>query len=137
MRSPRIAVSAAVLRGGRVLLVERGRAPARGLWSLPGGHVAWGETLRQAAGREVEEETGLTIVAGKLLAVHEVIQPRHHFVLHVFRARVARSSAEAKAGSDARRVRWASALDLRRLRTTDGLAALLEPQLRRRTARFP
>jgi len=125
MRVPKIAVSAVVTRGGRVLLVERGRAPARGFWSLPGGSVAWGEALRQAVEREVREETGLAVRAGKLLTVHEVLQPGHHYVLHVYRAR-ARRRDEPRAGSDARRVRWASRSELRRLRSTEGLRELLE-----------
>lgn len=49
---------------GRVLLLKRTRAPWRGLWGFPGGHVESGETLRQAVVREVWEETGLRVIAG-------------------------------------------------------------------------
>ncbi|HEX5816079.1 MAG TPA: NUDIX domain-containing protein, partial [Methylomirabilota bacterium] len=56
--APRVGVGAVVLHEGRVLLVRRGRAPALGLWSVPGGLVELGETTVDAARREVEEETG-------------------------------------------------------------------------------
>jgi len=54
------AVSVAVVRGGRVLLVRRARAPSQGLYAFPGGKVETGETLERAARRELLEETGLT-----------------------------------------------------------------------------
>src|SRR5262249_19102285 len=57
---PRAAVSGAIFRGGQVLLVQRGRAPAKGLWSLPGGHIETGETAAEALVRELMEETGIT-----------------------------------------------------------------------------
>lgn len=55
------AVSAAIHRGGRFLLVKRGRAPSRGLYAFPGGRVEDGETREDAVRREVEEETGLRL----------------------------------------------------------------------------
>ena len=56
---PIVAVSLALVRGGRALIARRARAPMRGVYSLPGGAVEIGETLRQAAARELQEETGL------------------------------------------------------------------------------
>lgn len=64
------AVSVALLRAGRVLLVRRGRAPSRGLYAFPGGRVEPGETVEAAARRELQEETG--IVAGGLAVVGEI-----------------------------------------------------------------
>jgi len=61
--TPHAAVGAVVMREGKVLLVKRSNAPQKGKWSLPGGSVELGETLKEAAEREVKEETGLTIKA--------------------------------------------------------------------------
>jgi ADP-ribose pyrophosphatase YjhB (NUDIX family) len=58
---PYLAVSAAIFRDGRVLIVRRGRAPSQGIYTLPGGGVEVGETLEAAVVREVREETGLEI----------------------------------------------------------------------------
>ena len=56
---PILAVSAAIIRGGKVLVVRRARPPAAGLYTLPGGGVEVGETLIEAVRREVREETAL------------------------------------------------------------------------------
>ena len=61
---PQVAVGAIVINDGRVLLVKRSQPPSKGLWAIPGGRVELGETLKQAAEREIIEETGLTIRAG-------------------------------------------------------------------------
>src|ERR1700689_4375459 len=58
---PYLAVSAAIFREGRVLIVRRARPPAHGLYTLPGGGVELGETLEEAVAREVREETGLEV----------------------------------------------------------------------------
>lgn len=56
---PVLAASIAVFRDGKVLLAQRGKAPALGLWSLPGGRIEPGEQLAEAALRELQEEVGL------------------------------------------------------------------------------
>src|SRR3979490_1722595 len=58
---PQLAVSAAIFRDGKILLVRRARSPAKGFYSLPGGRVEFGETLHTALHREVDEETRLKI----------------------------------------------------------------------------
>jgi ADP-ribose pyrophosphatase len=66
---PIVAVGAAVCRDGRVLIVQRGKAPSKGVWTVPGGAVDLGETMRQAAAREVLEETGLQIQVGEVVGI--------------------------------------------------------------------
>lgn len=73
--SPQVAVGAIVVRDNKVLLVKRSQSPGQGLWAIPGGRVELGETLQQAAEREILEETGLKIRAGDPLYTFEVIEP--------------------------------------------------------------
>ncbi|WP_438276193.1 NUDIX hydrolase [Nitrobacter sp.] len=87
---PRLAVSAAIFRDGRVLLVRRARPPGKGLHSLPGGRVEFGETMAKALHREVAEEVGLRIEIAGPAGWREVIpaEPGHgHFVVMAFAAR--------------------------------------------------
>jgi 8-oxo-dGTP diphosphatase len=87
---PQLAVSAAIFRDGKVLLVRRARSPAKGFYSLPGGRVEYGETLHAALHREVDEETGLRIEIVGLAGWREVL-PRAagsgHYVILSFAAR--------------------------------------------------
>ena len=70
---PKLAVSACIWRGGKVLLVQRAKPPA-GLWAFPGGHVEPGETLHFAAARELREETGMTAEFSGLVGLYDVIR---------------------------------------------------------------
>jgi ADP-ribose pyrophosphatase YjhB (NUDIX family) len=108
VNAPEVCVGAVVVHDGRLLLVRRGRGAAVGLWSIPGGRVEWGETLAEAAVREVTEETGLHVVVEEWLGWVERIAPEHHFVIHDFRAALAPGSGPeaAVAGDDAAAVRW-------------------------------
>jgi 8-oxo-dGTP diphosphatase len=72
--TPRAAVGAVVMREGRVLLVKRSNAPQRGKWAFPGGSVKLGETLQEAAEREVKEETGLTIKVNDPVFTFDLIE---------------------------------------------------------------
>lgn len=108
-RRPAIGVSVACWRQGRVLLVQRGRPPLKGMWSLPGGHVEYGEAIRAAAARELAEETGIEAdIVGIVDALDVMVAapaaaaddpPAHHFVLAVYAARW--RAGEPVAGDDA------------------------------------
>ena len=94
----------------RVLLIRRGQPPLLGEWSLPGGVLECGETLREAVVREAREETGLIVEPGEMLGVYERVirgdrgRVRYHYVLIDFLCRPV--GGELKAGSDAADVRW-------------------------------
>lgn len=127
---PLVGTSICVVRQGRALLVRRhDSGPLAGLWSLPGGHVEWGETLREAALRELREETGIEAEICLLLDSVDVIgrdpvgRVRYHYVLTVFGGLW--QAGEARAGGDAAAVQWAGPDDLDRLDMTPGTAALI------------
>ena len=102
---PRIAVGAAVWRGKTaLLLVRRGKEPRLGEWSLPGGAVEPGETLRAALAREVMEETGLAIETGELIDAVDAIGAGFHYVIVDFSAHW--RGGEAKAASDVVDCEW-------------------------------
>jgi ADP-ribose pyrophosphatase YjhB (NUDIX family) len=88
---PQLAVSAAIFRGGKVLLVRRTRSPGKGFYSLPGGRVEFGESLQQALAREVDEETGLRIEIVGLAGWREVLPGGSfsggHYLIMSFAAR--------------------------------------------------
>lgn len=109
---PAVGVGVVVWRGDKVLLIKRGQAPRKGEWGLPGGKQELGETIMQAAVREVREETGLDIAPlGIITAIDAITRDRqkkieyHYTVVEV----VAESrDGEAKAEDDALEVRWAA-----------------------------
>lgn len=129
--APRVGVGAVVLHEGRVLLVRRGRAPALGLWSVPGGLVELGETTVDAARREVEEETGLDVRIAGLVGVLDRVtrdadgRVRYHWVLVDYLA-YPQSNDTITAGSDAAEVRWVTIDEVERLPITDGLADMIK-----------
>jgi ADP-ribose pyrophosphatase YjhB (NUDIX family) len=108
---PLIGVGVVVFKGDRVLLIQRGKAPRIGSWSLPGGRQRLGETVRQAARREVLEESGLDVEIVALLDVVDSLTRddagllEYHYTLVDFLAEW--RSGEASAGSDAAAVAWA------------------------------
>lgn len=113
---PIVGVGAVVVDQGRVLLVKRGSPPLLGEWSLPGGVVELGETLRAAAEREALEETGLIVKAGEVLEVLDRIipgkdgAPQYHYVLIDFLCTP--EGGELRAGGDAADATWAGEREL-------------------------
>src|SRR5437016_13030980 len=113
---PIVGVGAVIIEDNRVLLARRAGPPLQGQWSLPGGVVELGETLRAAAEREALEETGLTVETGEVIEVLDRIipgdggAPQYHYVLVDFLC--SRRSGELRAGGDAAEVAWASEEEL-------------------------
>ena len=116
---PRVAVGAVVFKDDRVLLVRRGKAPAMGQWAIPGGSVRLGETLQAAAEREIREETGIRIVAGKPIYTFDVVDRdaenriRYHYVIIDFEGTY--QGGALRAGDDALEARWVAADELKGL----------------------
>ena len=113
---PRVAAGAIVFKASHVLLVRRGNAPARGQWAIPGGSVKLGESLQQAAEREVREETGLTVRAQAPVYTFDVVERdgaggiRFHYVIIDLLADYV--SGDIQPGDDALEARWVSAPQL-------------------------
>jgi 8-oxo-dGTP diphosphatase len=124
---PTIGVSVCVVQAGRVLLTQRARPPFENMWSLPGGHVQRGESLRDAALRELKEETGINARLGDIIGWNEIIRPEKHIVIAVFAA--GWESGEAVAADDAKAVRWTAHGEIDRLELTPGLSDIVKKAL--------
>ena len=126
---PYLAVSAAIFRAGRVLIVRRGTPPLQGIYTLPGGGVELGETLAEAIAREVLEETGLTIEPLALAGYREVIvrdaegKAERHFVILPFAARYV--AGEIALNAELAEAVWLLPAELSGLKTTEGLAEIV------------
>ena len=127
---PYLAVSAAIIRDRRVLLVRRAGGPGRGLFSLPGGVVELGETLEEAVVREASEETGLRIepiaLAGYRQYISKDAQGRveRHYVILAFVARA--EDGEPVLNGELAEYRWVEPREIEALSTTEGLAAIVK-----------
>ena len=114
----------------KILLVERGKEPLKGYWSLPGGIVETGEKLEEAIRREVAEETGLDVDPYFMFEIFERImpdaegKPEYHYVLIDYLCR--RLSGEPVAASDVSRVAWVSEGELAGYRLTEGTLGVIE-----------
>jgi len=126
---PYIAVSAAIFRNGRVLIVRRAQPPGAGLYTLPGGVVELGETLSEALVREVREETGLEIEPLALVGYRQVItrdangRVERHFVILPFAGRWL--AGEITLNEELAEARWLTQSELFGLATTEGLAEIV------------
>jgi ADP-ribose pyrophosphatase YjhB (NUDIX family) len=121
-----LAVSAAIFRDGKILLVRRARSPAKGLWSLPGGRVEFGETLYAALHREIDEETALKIEIVGLAGWREVVPGTSggHYVIMSFAARWA--SGEPALNDEHDDFNWLAPDGLADFKLTDGLREIVE-----------
>ena len=122
---PEIAVGAVVIHDGHLLLIERGRGPAQGQWSVPGGRVEWGETLAQAVEREVAEETGLRVSCGDCIGWVERIGEAYHYLILDFRATALEPGAPLQAGDDASDAAWVPLSGLDQIDLVAGLREFL------------
>ena len=123
-QQPLVGVGAIIVENGRVLLIKRAKAPLLGEWSIPGGMLELGETIRQGAEREALEETGLEVRATDLLGVFDRIVPAnqsaddkrtlYHYVLIDFLCH--RISGEVLAAGDASDAAWFSPAEVAALR---------------------
>ncbi len=128
---PLVGVGAVVVdeSGARVLVVQRGQEPGRGLWSIPGGLLELGETLPEAVVREVREECGVDVVPGDVVSVLDVIcrddvgRVRYHYVLVDLTARYV--GGELAPAGDVRAVQWATRRDLDGLPLTEGAGSVI------------
>jgi len=104
---------------GRLLVIQRGHDPGRGLWSLPGGRVEPGETDTQAVVREMREETGLDVRPVRFAGM--VVRGRYEIYDYVCEV----DGGALRAGDDAADARWVDAEAFDTLALTDGLAETL------------
>ncbi len=122
-------MSAAVVRGDRVLVVRRARPAGNTVFTLPGGVVEAGETLREAVIREVKEETGLTIEPVALAGHREMIRRdaegrvERHFIILAFAARW--QGGEPRLNHELAEARWVEPSEVEGMRTTEGLAEII------------
>ena len=132
-KQPLVGVGALIVEGGRVVLIKRGKAPLLGEWSIPGGMLELGETLRQGAEREALEETGLVVRATELLGVFDRVVPDskgtiiYHYVLIDFLCE--RVSGQLHAGADAADAQWFTPDDVAKLPLAEDTSGVIRAAL--------
>jgi 8-oxo-dGTP diphosphatase len=123
---PQLAVSAAIFRSGKILLVRRARSPAKGFYSLPGGRVEFGESLHAALHREVDEETALKVEIIGLAGWREVLPEAGgggHYLIMSFAARW--TSGEPVLNDELDDFKWLDPDGLSDLTLTGGLEEVI------------
>jgi ADP-ribose pyrophosphatase YjhB (NUDIX family) len=122
METPQLAVGAVVVHDGKLLMVQRGRAPAEGAWTLPGGRVEKGEYIEDALRREVAEETGIAIELDRLLGIFEVVGDPHFVILDYL---ATTEGGEPEAATDVAAARWVPLDEVESLELTPRLMETL------------
>src|SRR5690349_12903117 len=126
---PLVGIGALIVENGRVVLIKRGKAPLLGEWSIPGGMLELGETLRQGAKREALEETGLVVRATELLGVFDRVVPDaegkiiYHYVMIDFLCE--RVSGELRAETDAADAQWFTPEEVAKLPLAEDTAGVI------------
>jgi 8-oxo-dGTP diphosphatase len=129
-KQPLVGVGALIIDNGRAVLIKRGKAPLLGEWSIPGGMLELGETLRQGAEREALEETGLVVRATELLGVFDRVVPDgdgrvvYHYVLIDFLCE--KVLGELRAGADAADARWFTPEEISHLPLAEDTAGVIQ-----------
>ncbi|MGY6215018.1 NUDIX hydrolase [Methylolobus aquaticus] len=112
---------------GRVLLIRRGRPPAQGLWSVPGGKQCAGETLAETCRREIAEETGLAVTVGPIIAVVERrIESFHYVIIDFLASAVGQGNYAVQAADDAAEARWVALRELDAYALVEGLRPVID-----------
>lgn len=127
-KQPIVGVGGVVIERGRVLLIQRGRPPLQGEWSIPGGMVELGENLEDGVRREIREETGLEVEPLAAIEVFDRIQKngsrvQYHYVIVDYVCR--REGGRLQAGSDVLDARWVKRQDLPRYCVTPKAASVI------------
>jgi ADP-ribose pyrophosphatase YjhB (NUDIX family) len=125
---PTPGAGALIIEDGKILLIRRGRGAYVGHWAVPGGRQRRGETMREAAAREVEEETGLVVEVGDLVWAGDIMDaadpPAYHYTVVDFSATPI--GGVLQSGDDAAEVRWVPLSDVRSLPLTPTMFDLID-----------
>ena len=132
-KQPLVGVGAIIVDAGRVVLVRRGQAPLLGEWSIPGGMLELGETVRRGAEREALEETGLVVRVTELIGVFDRVvldddkRCQYHYVLIDFLCE--RVSGDLHAAGDAADARWFTLEEVGKLPLPEDTAGVIRSAL--------
>lgn len=135
-KRPVLGIGALIFKRNRILLVERGKEPLKGFWSLPGGALETGELLEDGIRREVLEETGLVVKPLEVITIFERLMPdaegrtEYHYVLIDYMCRVI--SGEAAPASDVSALCWVDEKDVPGYRLTEGTLGVIQKAFRLR-----
>ena len=130
---PIASVGVVVIKDDKVLLAQRGKEPARGRWTIPGGVIEVGETLHDAARREIMEECGIEVALGRLYKSYDSIvrdgegRVRFHYV--ILDVLGTQTGGEVRAGGDVLDARWVGVADLSHLDVLPAVAELVREVL--------
>jgi 8-oxo-dGTP diphosphatase len=135
-RRPLVGIGALIFHQGRILMVQRGKEPLKGWWSLPGGAVETGETLDHAVRREVREETGLEVEPVRMFEIFERIMRdaegavEYHYVLIDYVCKI--TGGALCAGDDVAHAAWMRENELATLQITEGTLGVIRKAFRKR-----